>query len=358
MKVISLSLDKKIFDSGSQVAQRAIFLGSHLDKYIILVPGLNKKIELSSKVLALGIGGFNKIQSLFNTKNRLNRLLKEEAFDLLTVQDTAFLAFLGLKVAKKFNLKLEIQVHGFEKGGFFRNYLAKEVLVGADLVRVVSQRLKNYLVKEYGISVEKIYIAPVAINANNLLDSHTLDLHKIYPEYFIFLTVGRLVPVKNITLQLQAVKNLVDRQKVKLIIVGDGPAKDNLKKLANDLNIREQVIFFGWQEKLGDLYHSADCLLLTSDSEGYGLVAAEAKNCHLPVIMTDVGCAGEVIKDTIHGLVIPVNDQEALVQAMEKMRQVDFHQTIKNNLKQEKKVDNQETFALILQQWQALKKNY
>lgn len=356
MKVISLSLDKKIFDPSSQVAQRAIFLGSHLDKYIILVPGLNKKIELSSKVLALGIGGFSKFQALLNTKSRLTSLLKAESFDLLTVQDTAFLAFLGLKIAKKFALKLEIQVHGFEKGGFLRDYLAKKVLVGADLVRVVSQRLRDYLIKECSVGAEKIYIAPVAINQNNLIDSHTLDLHKIYPEHFIFLTVGRLVPVKNIALQLQAVKSLVDRQKVKLIVVGDGPEKDNLKKLANDLNIREQIIFFGWQEKLGDLYHSADCLLLTSDSEGYGLVAVEAKNCHLPVIMTDVGCAGEIIKNNIHGLVVPVGDQDSLVQAMEKMRQADFYQTIKNNLKQEKKVDNQETFTVILQKWQTIKK--
>ena len=196
----------------------------------------------------------------------------------------------------------------------------------------------------------------MVINTENLSNTNIIDLHKIYPEHFIFLTVGRLVPVKNIALQLAAIKNIADRQKIKLVVVGDGPEKDNLKKLADDLHITEQVIFFGWQEKLGDLYHTADCLLLTSDSEGYGLVAVEAKNCHLPVIMTDVGCAREIIQDNIHGLVIPINNQKALVQAMEKMRQPDFYQSIKNNLLKEKKVDNQETFTLILKQWQAIKK--
>ena len=128
--------------------------------------------------------------------------------------------------------------------------------------------------------------------------------------------------------------------------------------MASDLNIREQVIFYGWQDKIGDLYHSADCLLLTSDSEGYGLVAVEARNCGLPVIITEVGCADEVIKDSAHGLVIPTNDQTALVQAMEKMRQSEFYDSIKNNLASEKKIDNQESFDIILNRWQTLIKNY
>lgn len=358
MKVIALSLDKKIFNPQSSVAQRAVFFGTNLEKYIILVPVANKKIELSSKVLVIGLAGLNKIHSLYNTKKRLSTLLKNEHFDLLTIQDSSFLAFLGLRVARKFKVKTEVQVHGFEKNAWFREYFTRQSLVKADLVRVVSQRLKDDLIKKYSISPDKIYIAPVVLNTSQLLNTKVLNLRKIYSGNFIFLTVSRLVPVKNIALQLRAIKELADRQKVKLVIVGDGPEKDNLKKLANDLNIREQVIFFGWQDKIGDLYHSADCLLLTSSSEGYALVAVEARNCGLPVIMTDVGCAGEAIKDNVHGLIIPVNDQAALVKAMEKMRQTEFCNSIKNKLAQEKKIDNQESFDIILNQWQALKKNY
>jgi glycosyltransferase involved in cell wall biosynthesis len=73
------------------------------------------------------------------------------------------------------------------------------------------------------------------------------------------------------------------------------------------------------REKLDDLYSRADCFLLTSNSEGWGLVAVEAAAHALPIIMTDVGLAGEVIKNEESGLIIPVGDKDKLVAAMERI---------------------------------------
>ncbi len=61
--------------------------------------------------------------------------------------------------------------------------------------------------------------------------------------------------------------------------------------------------------------------MLSSNYEGYGLTPVEAACFGLPVIMTDVGCAGETILNGVHGKVIPVGDEEALVSAMEEMLQ-------------------------------------
>jgi glycosyltransferase involved in cell wall biosynthesis len=354
MKILSLSLDKKIFEPQSSVAQRTIFLAKQVDKYLVIVPAKEQKIELSAQVTAWGIAGANKVASLFNIYKTLNSLLEKEKFDLLTVQDSGFLGFLGLVLAKKFHLKYEVQIHGFEKNNILRDYLAKQCLANADLVRVVSTRLKKQIKEKYHLFAGKIYVAPVVVDTSHLVNSSTIDLHKVYPNHFIFLTVGRLVPVKNIALQLRAIKKLNNKDKVKLIVVGDGPEKDCLKKLTNDLGISEQVIFYGWQEKLGDLYYSADCLLLTSDSEGYGLVAVEAINCNLPLIMTDVGCAHEVIKDHVNGLIIPINNEMALLEAMNKIQQGDILKGLKNNISQQKKINNQETFEIIINKWSSL----
>lgn len=352
MKILSLSLDRKIFDKNSAVAQRAIMLAQNLDKYLVVVPVAEPKIDLSATLSARGVSGASKATSWLNIYKHLNSLLKKEKFDLLTVQDSGFFGFLGLVLAKKFHLAYEVQIHGFEKNNILRDYLAKICLDNADLVRVVSERLQKQIKEKYHLFSGKIYVAPVVVDTERLVNSAIIDLHKIYPEHFIFLTVGRLVSVKNIALQLQAIKKLRNKEKIKLVIVGDGPEKDNLKKLANYLQIEEQVIFYGWQDKIGDLYHSADCLLLTSNSEGYGLVVAEASNCALPVIMTDVGCAHEVIKDHINGFVIPVGDELALVEAMNKIQQSDILEHIKKNLSQQNKINNQDTFEIILKQWQ------
>jgi hypothetical protein len=105
MKILSLSLDKKIFEPQSLVAQRMLVLASRLDKYLVVVPAKEQKIELSAQANAWGIAGANKFTSLWNIYKSLNSLLQKEKFDLLTVQDSGFLGFLGLVLAKKFHLK-------------------------------------------------------------------------------------------------------------------------------------------------------------------------------------------------------------------------------------------------------------
>ena len=357
MKVISFGLDNKIFDPLSEVARRAVLFGNKVDKYLVVVPTINQDVNLSNQVTAWGVSGINKIHSFFNIYKRVSSLLKKEKFYLLTVQDTAYLGFLGLILAKKFHLKFEVQVHGFEKNNILRDYLAKQCLANADLVRVVSARLRQQIKEKYHLFVGKIYIAPVALDKNKLINTGILDLHKIYPDHFIFLTVGRLVSVKNIALQLSVIKKLNNREKIKLIIVGEGLEKDRLKKLANDLNIREQVIFYDWQEKIGDLYHSADCLLLTSNSEGYGLVVAEAILSDLPVIMTEVGVAGDLVEDGVNGFIVPVGDQLRLVEKIsEVIQDKNLLPKFKQNCSNYKRkiLDKDQLIQVVLDHWRLL----
>jgi len=112
------------------------------------------------------------------------------------------------------------------------------------------------------------------------------------------LTVSRLVPVKNIFLQLESLAEIIkDHSQVVLTIVGDGPERERLQQLAKDLGIGDKVKFVGLVDNPDSFYASADAFLLTSNKEGWGLVVIEAGSFGLPVIMTDVGCAGEVVVD-------------------------------------------------------------
>jgi glycosyltransferase involved in cell wall biosynthesis len=85
--------------------------------------------------------------------------------------------------------------------------------------------------------------------------------------------------------------------------------------------LKDYVELVGWKGKaeLIEYYKQTDCFLLTSNSEGWGMVVIEAAQYGLPIIMTDVGCAGEVIVDNVSGKVIPVGNLERLVQAMEEI---------------------------------------
>lgn len=133
----------------------------------------------------------------------------------------------------------------------------------------------------------------------------------------MFLTVGRTVAVKNISLQIEAMKNIAeDYPQAELWIAGDGPERKKLENQSKKLKIEKNVKFLGWKDNLDEPYQQTDVFMLTSNYEGWGLAVIEAAGFGLPIIMTDVGCAGEIIKNGENGIVIGVGDKKALTAAM------------------------------------------
>jgi len=323
MKILNLSLDKSILDRNSKAARRIIEYGNLADSYIVVVPDKDcKEIRLSEKVFVYGSGGGNKIFQLLNVYRVAKKLLKQEKFDVITIQDQYYLALMGLFLAKKFKIGLELQIHGFEKYSGLRKIIADFAISRANAIKCVSQRLKRQLIRDFGVKEEKITVAPIYSESIKFIKS---KVHKVDNEdnNFIFLTVGRLVPVKNIGLQIRAMAKVVESEKFKvesrkieLWIVGDGPEKSNLKSKISKLKLENNVKMLGWQNDTDKFYSQADAFLLTSDYEGWGMVVVEAANYGLPIIMTDVGCAGELIENEKSGLVVPVNNQVKLEEAM------------------------------------------
>ena len=334
MRILSLGLDNSILDKTSALAGRVVEYGELVEKYTVVVPEeRDEELILSDRVKIYGVAGENKFIKLFNLWRQTKILLENAAYDVITVQDQYYLALIGLCLAKKFKIGLEIQVHGFEKYYGLRKLIARYVLPRADAVRAVSQRLKKLLVEEFGVKEEKITVVPIFVDTNlslrdraggrsNLTNSEANQRLPRRPEYgsprndinaFIFLTVGRLVPGKNISLQIAAMKEVIKKYiNTELWVIGDGPERNNYDTADN-------IKFLGRREDVAPYYAKANAFLLTSDYEGWGLAVIEAAGFALPIIMTDVGCAGEVIKDGENGLVVPVGDKEKLVGAMLKI---------------------------------------
>lgn len=316
MRILNLSLDSFILDRNSKASQRIVEYSGLIDGYAIVVPDKDhKEVRLSEKVFAYGSGGGNKILKLFNVFKTAKKLLKRGKFDIVTVQDQYYLALIGLFLARKFRVGLELQIHGFEKYYGLRKIIASFVIPRANAIRCVSQRLKRQLIKEFGMREEKITVAPIYVNLKN--EILNLNFDKNENSKFVFLTVSRLVLVKNISLQIKAMAEVVKNYaNVDLWIAGDGPERKKLKNEALKSGVGNNVKFLGWQNNLEELYSEADAFLLTSNYEGWGMAAVEAASHGLPIIMTDVGCAGELIKNEESGIVIPVDNQSRLEEAM------------------------------------------
>ncbi len=301
------SLDGEILREGTLAAERLAALRKEAVEIVVFVPD----------------GAGSRQSQFLRLWKSARRAFIEDKFDIVTVQDTAYLALLAYLVARRFHASLEVQVHGFEKLHCIRKMIAGFVLRRADKVRVVSQRLMQLAV-DFGASAEKVYVLPVYTQTTStpLAPLGVLPLRKggeAEGNAFTFLTVGRLVPVKNIAMQIRALARIVrEFPQARLRIVGSGILEWWLKSQVKSLKSENRVVFEGQQKDLALFYEEADAFLLTSDSEGWGVAVVEAAAYGLPIIMTDVGCAGEFIQNGENGIVIPIGGEGELAAAMER----------------------------------------
>jgi len=355
MKILVIGLDKKILELNSEVGNRAIQYGALVDIYEILVPNSKKVIQqLASNVRVVGSGGQNKFLQLINIFRIARKSISENKINVISIQDVYFLGLLGVLLSKICAVGLEIQVHGWEKHFGLRKLITMFVLSMANSIRVVSKRLKKELEEEYGISDGKITVVPVLLNGK----VENVGVVTKSPN-FVFLTVARLVKVKNVDIQILAAAELKKKGiKFEWWIIGDGSEKNRLINLSKKLLVEDVVKFLGWKNKqeLALYYRTVDCFVLTSKYEGWGMVVVEAAEAGLPIIMTDVGCAGELIIDKESGLI--VKDFQELVLAAVKIM---IDKELRVRLSQEvKKVigklpSAQEALKLYLESWQKAK---
>ncbi|WP_437735597.1 glycosyltransferase family 4 protein [Sorangium sp. So ce1335] len=128
-------------------------------------------------------------------------------------------------------------------------------------------------------------------------------------------------PVKGHDVLLRALARLRDRGvAVTVLIVGDGDERDRIHGLARELGIHgKEARFLGFRKDVPDLLVGADFFVLPSRDEGLPLAVLEAMARRLPVVVTPVGGVPEVVRDEEHGLLVPVDDPDALAGAIERL---------------------------------------
>jgi teichuronic acid biosynthesis glycosyltransferase TuaC len=133
----------------------------------------------------------------------------------------------------------------------------------------------------------------------------------------IVLFIGNLLPVKGPEYLLQAVSQISSSDFL-LYIVGDGMLRDKLRAQAEQLGISTRCIFVGARphEEIASWLSAADCLVLSSISEGFPTIIAEAMMCRVPVVATAVGGIPEIVKHRSTGLLVQPRDPASLAQAI------------------------------------------
>ena len=129
------------------------------------------------------------------------------------------------------------------------------------------------------------------------------------------LVLGRLSPEKGQDTALDAFAAL-DREGVRLVLVGDGASHEALEARATRLDVGERVLFTGWRDDPWACLGAADLFLLPSRAEGLPLALLEAMAVGVPAVATRVGAVAEVLEDGACGHVIDPDDAEAMTAAL------------------------------------------
>lgn len=335
MNVVMVSTDRGIFTEGSDVRRRMVAHGAICDELHIVVFARAQHgfspIQLTKNVWAYPTNSISRLlyvrDAIKVSRCILLRIPKPSLGWIVTTQDPFETGFVGWYLKKIWGAFLHVQVHTDIGSPYFREaflnkirlLFGRYVLVEADAIRVVSERIKTTLEVEYRVSGDKVFVIPIWVDIEQYSESGS-DRGLIHNYSPLILMASRLTQEKNITVAIRAfAKVLGEYGNAGLVIVGEGPMKEKLVSDAKKLNISSNVVFEGWTDNLLAYFQGADMFLLTSDYEGYGRTLVEASAARTPIISTDVGLVGSVLHADTEVLKCLPRDVECLAQCIRKL---------------------------------------
>lgn len=252
---------------------------------------------------------------------------------VISPQDPFMLGQIAMRAARATGTPLHVQVHvdyynrAFRGERWSRRLLvpaAEGVLNAAARIRVVSNKIAAYCHLAFGVPSDRIDVIPVSIDLDRFRDDPEAEAHaeatrlmRDLPFTHRILITSRLTAVKNLPLAIAMFQRVkAELPGAGLVIAGTGDREGELAALLREQGLEDSVKLIPWSNDVPALMHAADVFVMSSNYEGYGMTVVEASACGLPVVMTDVGAAGEFILQQVNGLIVPVGDADALARAV------------------------------------------
>lgn len=287
-----------------------------------------EKMSKNIKIFYLDIGKSNSNLNYQSVKDLLiyslkaylfsKKLLKENNYNFIHSIFGLPCGFLAYLLGKPYILSLrgsDVPGHNaaFDKIHKIFHLVNKITWKKAKIIVANSEDLKKTALKT-GF-VKKIEVVPNGIDCN-FFKPGNIKRNK----EFRILFVGRLNKVKNLDKLINAFSKIsMSAKNVKLIIIGEGPEKNNLSKQSLNLNLNDKIIFKGRLSKNELLYYYQNCNLfvLPSSHEGMSNALLEALACGLPVICANTGGARFLIRN--NGVILKKITSSSLEKAIKKV---------------------------------------
>ena len=160
---------------------------------------------------------------------------------------------------------------------------------------------------------------------HNMIDIQKMD--KVYENKNVneknkktIIAVGRLFKQKGYGDMIRVFSKVIKQVSSKLIILGDGPERDNIERMIKELSLENDISMPGFVKNPWEYMKASDVYLSTSHYEGFHLTITEAMACGLPVVATDCDYGpGEIIDDGVDGHLCPVGDIDCIAEKVVKI---------------------------------------
>lgn len=200
------------------------------------------------------------------------------------------------------------------------NYYGLKYYKSAEYFIAITPDIKTYLEKK-GIPPNHVK------HINNLAETpagKTKDRASIReslktpPDACVLVALGRLHEAKAFDTLITAIEKLPDE--VHLWIAGEGPERNILEKLIIDLGVEDRVTLLGWRDDRADLFAAADICVFPSRFEPFGTVFVQAWAHKIPLITTAADGPRQFVRNDEDGLIVPIDDAEALAKAILRLK--------------------------------------
>ena len=259
----------------------------------------------------------------FKDQARQLRSLIEEVRPTVLAPQSIRASWVCHSAAKDLPLKRITTIHNIHTT---MNYLFAGFLLNRCSDRIIFEsQTEHDRLTRLGLSRKKTQIIPSGIDTDMFYRTpRPEELWKELPEKsrncVIFGCVARLSPEKAHKDLLKAFRRIHDRYPAtRLLLVGDGPLREELVAQMKALDLSSSVVFAGQRSNIRDYLNMFDVFVLASTRESLPRAAREAMACGRPVIATSVGASKEVVHHGKTGLLVSPGNPGQLARAMEEM---------------------------------------
>ena len=272
---------------------------------------------------------------------QLEKLMIEENFDIIHCHTPVGGAMPRLVIKNHNNLiksKIIYTAHGFHffDGAPLKNWIIfypieKWLSKYTDALIVINKQDYDRANKHFHMK-KLVYVPGVGIDLNkyNLKDFHREDYRAdlgFNDHDFIIMSVGEISKRKNHQEVIRAL-SIIDNSRIHYVIVGEGPEKENLQRLAEELNVKN-VDFLGFRKDIPYLLHCADLFVFPSTQEGLPVALMEALACGVPSIASKVRGSEDLVVNNMNGFLYTLHDVNELAARIKQVisENLDFQKT-------------------------------